>query len=306
MEAHRSAGTTSLAVWTVGSRVGEGSKNRRLHGSPSPSSPLAADALLRVRDLRVHFPIRAGLLQRSTGAVKAVDGVSFEVLRGGTLGLVGESGSGKSTVGRAVLRLIEPTEGDVTFDGVDVRAASSGSLRALRRRMQMIFQDPGSSLNPRRTIREAICEPLLVHGIAKGAGDALEQASALLERCGMTAAALTRYPHEFSGGQKQRIAIARALSLSPSLIVCDEPTSALDVSIQAQILNLLQDLQRDLGLSYLFISHDMGVIQHMCPTIAVMQRGVIVEQGPREQVLAEPREDYTKRLLASVPRIAAV
>jgi ABC-type glutathione transport system ATPase component len=261
--------------------------------------------LLEVRDLRVHFPMRSGLLQRATGLVRAVDGVSFQVPKGSTLGLVGESGSGKSTAGRAVLRLIEPTGGSVRFGGVDVLGASAGTLRGLRRQMQMIFQDPGSSLNPRRTIRDALTEPLLIHAIASSAKDAEQRAAGLLERCGMTAAALSRYPHEFSGGQKQRIAIARALALSPSLIVCDEPTSALDVSIQAQILNLLADLQRDLGLSYLFISHDMGVIQHMCPTIAVMRRGVIVEQGPRERVLATPSEEYTRKLLESVPRIDA-
>jgi len=276
-----------------------------LQESHVPDDSASTSPLLAVGDLRVHFPVRSGLLQRTNGSIKAVDGISFMVPKGSTMGLVGESGSGKSTVGRAVLRLIEPTSGEVRFQGIDVRAASSGQLRMLRSRMQMIFQDPGSSLNPRRTIRDALTEPLRVHHIAGSARDADERAAALLERCGMTPAALTRYPHEFSGGQKQRIAIARALTLSPALLVCDEPTSALDVSIQAQILNLLQDLQRDLGLSYLFISHDMSVIQHMCPRIAVMQRGVIVEQGTREQILEAPKEQYTQRLLASVPRILA-
>lgn len=261
----------------------------------------SSSPLLQVAHLSVHFPIRAGLLQRTTSVVKAVDNVSFEIPPGQTLGLVGESGSGKSTVGRAVLRLIEPTSGSVRFQGTELTTASSSQLRSLRRKMQMIFQDPGSSLNPSHTISSTLTEPLLVHEIVSTHKEALERAKQLLHRCGMPDSALGRYPHEFSGGQKQRIAIARALSLEPQLIVCDEPTSALDVSIQAQILNLLQDLQRDLHLSYLFISHDMGVIQHMCPTVAVMHKGKIVETGPREQVLHAPTDDYTKRLIASVP-----
>ena len=257
--------------------------------------------LLEVANLCVHFPIRSGLLQRTTSVVKAVDNVSFEIAPGTTLGLVGESGSGKSTVGRAVLRLIEPTSGSVRFKGKELTTATDSQLRTLRRRMQMIFQDPGSSLNPRHTISSTLTEPLLVHKIVSTHNEAIERAKQLLQRCGMPDSALNRYPHEFSGGQKQRIAIARALSLEPQLIVCDEPTSALDVSIQAQILNLLQDLQRDLKLSYLFISHDMGVIQHMCPIVAVMHKGKIVESGPREEVLHAPKDEYTQRLIASVP-----
>lgn len=281
-----------------GSDTGEDACATTLQYTLNQDSPTP---LLAVQNLCVHFPLRSGLLQRTTSVIKAVDNVSFEIAPGQTLGLVGESGSGKSTVGRAVLRLIEPTSGRVLFGGTDLAAESASHLRTLRRKLQIIFQDPGSSLNPRHTIASTLTEPLLVHEIASTQREALDRAKQLLNRCGMPDSALSRYPHEFSGGQKQRIAIARALSLEPQLIICDEPTSALDVSIQAQILNLLQDLQRDLNLSYLFISHDMGVIQHMCPIVAVMHKGRIVEQGPREQVLHSPTDDYTKRLIASVP-----
>jgi len=259
------------------------------------------DALLRVRDLKVHFPIRTGVLQRVTGHVKAVDGVSYDVARGETLGLVGESGCGKTTVGRAILRLIEPTGGSVAFDGEDVLAASGDSLKSLRRRMQIIFQDPGSSLNPRMRIINILSEPLVVHGIATDRDELRHRVEELLVRCGMPKAAADRYPHEFSGGQRQRIGIARALSLNPSFVVCDEPTSALDVSIQAQIINLLTDLQGEFGLSYLFISHDMSVIQHICRRIAVMYKGKIVEAGDRDQILHSPQHPYTQSLLSAVP-----
>jgi oligopeptide transport system ATP-binding protein len=259
------------------------------------------DALLRVRDLKVHFPIRTGVLQRVTGHVKAVDGVSYDVAKGETLGLVGESGCGKTTVGRAILRLIEPTSGTVAFDGEDVLAASGDALKSLRRRMQIIFQDPGSSLNPRMRIINILSEPLIVHGIAKDRDELRHRVEELLVRCGMPKAAADRYPHEFSGGQRQRIGIARALSLNPSFIVCDEPTSALDVSIQAQIINLLTDLQSEFGLSYLFISHDMSVIQHICRRIAVMYKGRIVEAGDRDQILHAPQHPYTQSLLSAVP-----
>jgi ABC-type oligopeptide transport system ATPase subunit len=245
--------------------------------------------------------VHSGVLQRTSGHVKAVDGVSFDLARGETLGLVGESGSGKTTVGRAVLRLIEPTSGEVRFDGEDVLGAAGSRLRALRRQMQIVFQDPAGSLNPRMRIAQIVAEPLVVHGLVKGEGELRKQAEALLVRCGMPALALDRYPHEFSGGQRQRIGIARALALRPKFIVCDEPTSALDVSIQAQIINLLMDLQRDMGLSYLFISHDMNVIQHVCRRIAVMYQGRVVEMGERDQILHEPRHEYTKRLLSAVP-----
>ena len=268
--------------------------------TPSDSSD-AAGPLLSVRDLKTWFPIRSGLLQRTTGHVKAVDGVSFDLAKGQTLGLVGESGCGKTTVGRTILRLIHNTGGQVTFNGKDVFAARGSELRALRRDMQIIFQDPAGSLNPRMRIAGIIGEPLEVHGMASGKDELRERVETLLERCGMPRAAADRYPHEFSGGQRQRIGIARALALEPKFIVCDEPTSALDVSIQAQIINLLTDLQAEFGLSYLFISHDMAVIQHVCPEIAVMYGGKIVERGSRDKILTDPEDDYTKRLLSAVP-----
>lgn len=254
--------------------------------------------LLRVQDLRVYFPVRTGVLQRVTGWVKAVDGVSFGVERGKTLGLVGESGCGKTTAGRAVLRLIPASGGSVVFDGAEVLGEASS---ALRRRMQIIFQDPGGSLNPRMRVGEIVGEPLIVHEPGLSRAEVAKRASEMLVRCGMPAGVVSRYPHEFSGGQKQRIAIARALMLHPDLIVCDEPTSALDVSVQAQVLNLLADLQREMGLSYLFISHDMAVVNQMCDRIAVMQAGKIVEEGERDQVINRPRHAYTQRLLAAVP-----
>jgi ABC-type oligopeptide transport system ATPase subunit len=256
--------------------------------------------LLEVRGLQTWFPIRRGLLQRVVGHVKAVDGVDFTLGRGETLGLVGESGCGKTTVGRAILRLIEPTDGSVSFEGRDVRAMGAEELRLLRRRMQIIFQDPGGSLNPRMRVGRIVAEPLEVHGIASG-DELRDRAERLLERCGLWKAAADRYPHEFSGGQRQRIGIARALALNPSLIVCDEPTSALDVSIQSQILNLLKDLQSEFGLSYLFISHDMAVIHHICDRVAVMYDGKIVEAGTRDEIIRSPRHPYTQRLLAAVP-----
>jgi oligopeptide transport system ATP-binding protein len=261
---------------------------------------MSSQPLLEVRGLQTWFPIRRGLLQRITGHVKAVDGVDFALGKGETLGLVGESGCGKTTVGRSILRLIEPTGGEVLFEGRDVRRMGAEELRLLRRRMQIIFQDPGGSLNPRMRVGRIVGEPLEVHGIAKG--DALrDMVERLLERCGLWKAAADRYPHEFSGGQRQRIGIARALALNPSLIVCDEPTSALDVSIQSQILNLLKELQAEFGLSYLFISHDMAVIHHICDRVAVMYDGKIVEAGTRDQIIRSPQHPYTQRLLAAVP-----
>jgi ABC-type oligopeptide transport system ATPase subunit len=254
-----------------------------------------------VRGLCTHFPIRSGLLQRQTGVAKAVDNVSFDIAPGECLGLVGESGCGKTTVGRSLLRLIPPTAGTVTFDGTDVLAARGESLRRLRRRMQIVFQDPGGSLNPRMRVGAIVGEPIEVHGLASGRLAVRARVANALERCGMPAAAAQRYPHEFSGGQRQRIAIARALALEPTFIVCDEPTSALDVSVQAQILNLLADLQRDLGLSYLFISHDIAVVRHMCARIAVMLAGQIVEVGPRDHIIERPQHPYTQRLLQAVP-----
>ncbi|TVQ52644.1 MAG: ABC transporter ATP-binding protein [Phycisphaerales bacterium] len=264
------------------------------------NSPQSEDALLKVEDLKTHFPVRRGVLQRTVGYVKAVDGVSFELKRGETLGLVGESGCGKTTVGRTILRLIPHTSGRVLFEGRNVFDLSGKEMVRLRQDMQIVFQDPGGSLNPRRRIGEIIGEPLIVHGKARG-GEVRPMVQDLLERCGMWRTAVDRYPHEFSGGQKQRIGIARALALDPKLIVCDEPTSALDVSIQSQILNLLEDLQDEFGLSYLFISHDMAVIHHVCDRIAVMFNGQIVETGPRQQILDNPQHDYTKALLSAVP-----
>ena len=259
-----------------------------------------ATPILEVKDLQVHFPIRRGLLQRTVGHVKAVDGVSFTLNRGETLGLVGESGCGKTTAGRALLRLIPATGGTAAFDGQDIFSLAPEAMRTLRRRIQIIFQDPGGSLNPRMRVGNIIGEPLLVHGLATG--DQLRsRVEELLVRCGLWKQAADRYPHEFSGGQRQRIGIARALALDPDLIVCDEPTSALDVSIQSQILNLLKDLQDERGLSYLFISHDMAVIHHICHRIAVMREGKIVEMGTRDEVIRSPKQEYTKELLEAVP-----
>ncbi|MSR45376.1 MAG: ABC transporter ATP-binding protein [Phycisphaerales bacterium] len=256
--------------------------------------------LLDVSDLQVHFPVRQGVLQRIVDWRRAVDGVSFSIAPGETLGLVGESGCGKTTVGRAILRLIPATGGSVHFDGTDVFAQGATSLRKMRRQMQIIFQDPGGSLNPRMRVGNIIGEPLEVHGIVPK-GQIRERVGELLERCGLWRAAADRYPHEFSGGQKQRIGIARALALEPRLIVCDEPTSALDVSIQSQILNLLSDLQSEFKLSYLFISHDMAVIHHACQRIAVMWNGKIVEHGTREEIIYSPKHPYTQALLSAVP-----
>ena len=265
----------------------------------SPSSS-ASSPLLSVRDLKTHFPVKRGILQRTVGHVKAVDGVSFDLAPGETLGLVGESGCGKTTVGRTVLRLLPATGGEVIFDGKSVFQQSAVNMRALRREMQIIFQDPGGSLNPRMRVGRLVGEPLVVHGLATG-DELRSRVEDLLERCGLWKQAADRYPHEFSGGQRQRIGIARALAVEPRLIVCDEPTSALDVSIQSQILNLLDDLQDEFGLSYLFISHDMAVVHHVCDRIAVMFNGRIVEVGPRDQVIHDPQHDYTKALLSAVP-----
>jgi len=268
------------------------------HESPTPGSD--EPVILDVRGLRTYFPIRKGFLQRVVGHHKAVDGVSFTIRRGETLGLVGESGCGKTTVGRTILALQQATGGEVLFEGKDVFRQDSASMRRLRRDMQIIFQDPGGSLNPRMRVGSILGEPLEVHGMASG-DELRERVEALLERCGLWRAAADRYPHEFSGGQRQRIGIARALALQPKMIVCDEPTSALDVSVQSEILNLLADLQQQFGLSYLFISHDMAVIHHICDRIAVMKDGRIVEEGSREDVIGNPQHPYTKRLLLAVP-----
>ncbi len=263
--------------------------------------------LLDVRDLAVHFHPRSALFSKTPDPVRAVDGVSLAIHQGQTLGLVGESGSGKTTVGRAILRLIPLTSasvtGRVTFDSANVLTARGDQLQKLRREMQIIFQDPAGSLNPRMRVWKIVAEPLLVHKLATKPDELRTRAVQLLERCGMPASAADRYPHQFSGGQRQRIGIARALALDPKFIVCDEPTSALDVSIQSQIINLLTDLQRDLGLTYLFISHDMAVVSHTCQRIAVMLRGKLVEQGPREQIIEDPQHAYTRELLSAVPTV---
>ena len=261
----------------------------------------AQPILLEVKGLKTWFPIRRGILQRTVGHVKAVDDVSFFVRRGETLGLVGESGCGKTTVGRTLLRLIPNSGGDVRFDGKDVFGANAVDMRRLRREMQIIFQDPGGSLNPRMRVGSIIGEPLEVHGLTQSADETRTRVEELLVKCGLWKQAADRYPHEFSGGQRQRIGIARALSLNPRLIVCDEPTSALDVSIQSQILNLLGDLQDEMGLSYLFISHDMAVIHHICDRIAVMYNGKIVEEGSRDEIINRPKHEYTQALLSAVP-----
>lgn len=261
----------------------------------------AHEPLLEVTGLKTHFPIRSGLLQRVTGHFKAVDGVSFSIGKGETLGLVGESGCGKTTVGRTLLRLVEATAGTVTFEGQDMFSARGSQLQKLRSDMQIVFQDPAGSLNPRMRIASIVGEPLIIHGMITDKAELRERVESLLERCGMPRAAADRYPHEFSGGQRQRIGIARALALEPKFIVCDEPTSALDVSIQAQVINLLMDLQEEFGLSYLFISHDMAVIQHVCKRIAVMYKGKIVEEGSRDDIIKNPQHLYTQSLLSAVP-----
>ncbi len=260
-----------------------------------------AAPLLKVEELKVWFPIRRGLLRRVVGHVKAVDGLSFEVYRGQTLGLVGESGCGKTTTGRAVLRLQDKTGGTVTFDGLDVHGLRAEALRVWRRRIQIIFQDPYGSLNPRMSVGGALTEAMSIHGIGADHAERLERAGALLEEVGLHHDHLTRYPHEFSGGQRQRIGIARALAVEPELIVCDESVSALDVSVQAQVLNLLKDLQEERGLTYIFISHDLSVVKFMSDMMIVMNAGKMVEQGPSEAIYEDPQDDYTKRLIASIP-----
>ena len=258
------------------------------------------NVLVRVEDLRMHFPIYKGILRRQVGAVKAVDGLSFDIRRGETLGLVGESGCGKSTTGRAILRLYEPTSGHVHIEGRDIAELSHSELRKMRPRMQMIFQDPQASLNPRMTVGSIVSEPLDEHGVVSGK-QKKDRVAELLNAVGLNPSFVNRYPHEFSGGQRQRIGIARALALDPEFIVCDEPIAALDVSIQAQVVNLLEYLQNKLGLTYLFISHDLSMVRHIADRVAVMYLGKIMELASVDNLFKDPKHPYTKALLSAVP-----
>ncbi|MDX2137786.1 MAG: ATP-binding cassette domain-containing protein [Chloroflexota bacterium] len=260
------------------------------------------EVLVDVKGLKKHFPITAGIiLQRQVGAVKAVDGIDFQVFKGETLGMVGESGCGKSTTGRTVLQLYKPTEGSVVFEGKELSTMPGDELRKMRRRMQMIFQDPYASLNPRMTVGNIVGEPLRIHNVMTDKNEMQGYVESLLERVGLNPYYINRYPHEFSGGQRQRIGIARALALKPSFIVADEPISALDVSIQAQVVNLLEDLQSEFGLTYLFIAHDLSMVRHICTRVAVMYLGKIVEMGPTDEVYENPLHPYTQALLSAVP-----
>ncbi len=256
--------------------------------------------LLEVQGLRKHFPIRRGIFSRVSGHVRAVDGVDLTLRRGETLGLVGESGSGKTTTGRCILRLLEPTGGSIRFEGIDLLALRPAEMRRMRREMQVIFQDPYGSLNPRMKVGSIVGEPLAIHRIARGR-EREEKVADLLRRVGLDPSAMKRYPHEFSGGQRQRIGIARALALNPKLVICDEPVSALDVSIQAQVVNLLMDLQEEFSLTYLFIAHDLSVVEHISDRVAVMYLGKIVEQADAETLYRDPKHPYTKALLSAIP-----
>src|SRR5437016_6073801 len=259
------------------------------------------DPLIEVHALKTWFPITSGILQRTIAHVRAVDGVDLTIRQGETLGLVGESGCGKSTLGRSILRLVEPTEGAVRFKGQDITRLSGGSMRRLRRETAMIFQDPFASLDPRQTVGEIVGEPLDIHGLYQSRAERAERVQELLRVVGLNPNFANRYPHEFSGGQRQRVGIARALAVNPSFIVCDEPISALDVSIQAQIINLLQDLQHEFRLTYLFIAHDLAVVRHLSDRIAVMYLGKVVETADRKDIYDRPQHPYTKALLSSIP-----
>jgi len=260
------------------------------------------DHILEVNGLKKHFPISAGIVfQRQVGAVRAVDGVSFNVIRGETLGLVGESGCGKSTTGRTILQLYRPTEGSVKFEGQELSTMGGNELRQMRKQMQIIFQDPFASLNPRMTVGSIVSEPLQIHNTHPNKKERQQYVEDLMERVGLNPYFINRYPHEFSGGQRQRIGIARALALSPSFIVADEPISALDVSIQAQVVNLMEELQQEMGLTYLFIAHDLSMVRHICDRVAVMYLGKIVELGPVDEVYDNPQHPYTQSLLSAVP-----
>lgn len=261
-----------------------------------------SEPLLQVRELVKHFPITQGVVfQKQIGAVQAVDGVSFDLMRGETLGLVGETGCGKSTTARMIARLMDPTSGEMIFEGQDLAALKGSSLKQARRDIQMVFQDPYSSLNPRKRVGSIIEEPLRIHGLLKEGDARRRRVQELMDRVGLNPEHYNRFPHEFSGGQRQRIGVARAIALEPKLLIADEPVSALDVSIQAQILNLLRDLQRDMGLTMMFIAHDLSVVRHMCDRVAVMYLGKIAELAPNEALYAEPQHPYTEALLAAVP-----
>jgi oligopeptide transport system ATP-binding protein len=260
-------------------------------------------SLLEIKNLKTHFPIRAGVLQRPIGWVRAVDGVSFAINEGETVGLVGESGCGKTTLGRTILRLIEPTAGEIWFEGRDITRLDSADTKPFRRKAQMIFQDPYGSLNPRMTVGTIIAEPLRIHKLCANKGAERERVAELLRAVGLSPEHARRYPHEFSGGQRQRIGIARALAVEPKFIVCDEPVSALDVSVQAQIINLLQELQEKLKLTYLFIAHDLAVVEHISDRVLVMYYGKLVEEASAEEIYAHPVHPYTQALLSAVPTI---
>ncbi len=267
------------------------------------TTSLDQHALLEVRDLKVHFPIYSGLLRRKTDSFKAVDGVSFTVPTGKTVGLVGESGSGKTTIGRTLVKLISPTSGKAFWKGKEILSMSEKEFRPLRRKIQYIFQDPFGSLNPRMTVGKIIGEALEIHFADLDRTQRTDRVESLLQRVGLKGDMMHRHPHEFSGGQRQRIGIARALAVEPEFLICDEPVSALDVSVQAQIVNLLQDLQEELGLSLLFIAHDLAVVEHISDFVLVLHRGKIVESGPARDVLENPIDPYTRDLLAAVPRL---
>jgi oligopeptide/dipeptide ABC transporter ATP-binding protein len=267
----------------------------------SKPAPRPGETIMEVRDLVKHFPIHAGFFRRQVGAVQAVDGVSFDVFRGETLGLVGESGCGKSTTARLLLRLMAPTSGSIKFEDREIAHIKGAELKALRREMQMIFQDPYSSLNPRKTVGSIIADPFVIHGMKTGKGERKKAVQELMDIVGLNPEHYNRYPHEFSGGQRQRIGVARAIALKPKVIVADEPVSALDVSIQAQVLNLLRDLQRDMGITLIFIAHDLSVVRHMCDRVAVMYLGRIYELATSDQLYAHPRMPYTGALMSAVP-----